>query len=1363
MKKRLISILLTVLMIMSLFSGMSLSAYADNTTVTTADTIKYTMVEGDYVLRICQRLGLNYYTCKQAIMALNNINDNQWNKLPIGKVLTLPASDADALLISTGRAVTGVSTTTPVTTTTTPTTTSPTSTTVVNQISNDPVAYYLIPYTMSNGETVSGACNNLGVNFSAYSDLIMKVNDISSWKKVKAGDTILLPYAKVPSVGTNCYAVLAHKVASGETAYTIANGNGVNYNGMSKFLKALNNSDNLASIQAGQNFYYPLATTITASNDTGKAVSSESSSTNPTGKAEDATKGASTTTTPSGTVSKSYKLTSNISSAIGTIGFYVDNKTVTSAPAGVPVTVQLTLKDGTAIESLVVKHADGSADLKLTGDTFIMPACDVRVDVNIKNGHAINIKANYPTLAVTTVGGVPVTSAVKGSSVMISSLDPTYSVTEAYVSYKAMMGEKKEQVTNLSQGFVMPDADVTVEVTLKPVATYAFVVADAVNGSFFLSVNNSRVTRAARGAEVTIVASPAKGYEPKIKTLKRVDNGESVSYFNNSFTMPASDVEVELEFVSKGNNIILNPVEGGTFYAALKATDPVTAAVDEAATGSTVYILADSITTGYTESANMNDYVVTRNTDGLKVKVEKKDGKPSFTMPAGGVTITGALTSTAVTIKGSVFLDGVAVTKYSDASLFVKAHNERAEYKLGADTTTFASNFGEYVEVTYECADSLSFVTYEVEVGGTKDDELTNQANINGYFQVPNNANVTVKAYFESGKVKLGPATIIGSGSVSFELDGKSVGSCTPGEKNLSLILHPGDFYTFDDLDAATPAFAQLAKKLKVARKDTGAIVSVGTPTVITAADGSKQVKVPIFADGVPAEGLTVEATFDPKMYRIKMQTKDEKGNDLTGKGLWQISVNMDADIVDNGVTDVEASYYDGVVVSMTKAGLENYDMMSFKINGYEYVSEVINESYNFRICDLRALYDPIDIVATLRPKTNTVQRRLSAEYDSSKGSVEFLILESPSGYSNDKLYSVTGQYVKNAVAGDKVAIVVNSNSDKFSPDVDSIKVYGDDATVIVPVADTTVIAGKTVYTFVMPTTGCTIRVDFLAVSHKLTVKVFESDGTTPVTDAYVKVSLNGSTEYNDIVADTTFPDVGYKNTVRVVRTDFARAEGYKIKSIEVATAPYAEVTDGYQFTMPDADVEVKVIIDEDMSLRPVSLSGSLAHGGLKFLDAAGLVIVDAKPGDTVKVYATSDVGYEQLKDGDLKVLKRYDETSIGTWDTDHWEFVMPEGGVKFDASFKMVDYKVALNVNNGSKQIQVSFNGGTAKYVTDGDELKVNYGDSVSFYPISPEKLDSANITITSGKATKSGSTIKIGDNDASPTINVKVDITVP
>ena len=88
MKKRLISILLSVLMIASLFTGIGVTAHADTVAY---NTMTYRMQSGDYVLRICQRLGLNYYICKPAIMKLNNITDNQWRFLPVGKLLTLPA------------------------------------------------------------------------------------------------------------------------------------------------------------------------------------------------------------------------------------------------------------------------------------------------------------------------------------------------------------------------------------------------------------------------------------------------------------------------------------------------------------------------------------------------------------------------------------------------------------------------------------------------------------------------------------------------------------------------------------------------------------------------------------------------------------------------------------------------------------------------------------------------------------------------------------------------------------------------------------------------------------------------------------------------------------------------------------------------------------------------------------------------------------------------------------------------------------------------------------------------------------------------------------------------------------------------
>ena len=61
---RFISLLLCVVMIMSLFAGLAGSASAD-------DVITHEVQSGEIMLKICEKYGLNYYTCKNAIMQLN--------------------------------------------------------------------------------------------------------------------------------------------------------------------------------------------------------------------------------------------------------------------------------------------------------------------------------------------------------------------------------------------------------------------------------------------------------------------------------------------------------------------------------------------------------------------------------------------------------------------------------------------------------------------------------------------------------------------------------------------------------------------------------------------------------------------------------------------------------------------------------------------------------------------------------------------------------------------------------------------------------------------------------------------------------------------------------------------------------------------------------------------------------------------------------------------------------------------------------------------------------------------------------------------------------------------------------------------
>ena len=571
MKKRFISLLLTVLMVLSLFSGLSVNAYAA-TTAYGANTIEYTMGQGDYVLRICQKLGLNYYTCKDAIMILNNIYDGQWNKLAVGRVLTLPASDYDAVLIANGARTTTVNTGAPPprplparrpSPVRPPPARSVATSTATFTVPADTLAYYLVPYTMSVGDTVSGVCNSLGVNFSIFSPFIKQVNNITNWNKVRAGDTIMVPTPVCPSVGTTCYGVMQHKVAGSDTAYGIVNSKGINYSANEQLLKVLNQTDNLASLKAGGNFFYPVPLTVSVPG-TGNPGSTATTTTTTT-----VTDGNGTTTTQTTTTAKLYKLTSGMSASDGTMLFYVNNQPVTAAPAGAKVTIVTSTNSGKAIQSLTVKQSDGKADFHLTGDTFVMPSCDARVDATFSTGHDINITANYSGKATASVDGVSVQSAVKGAAVVIKSTDPNYEISAVYAYYKKLItaSTKTTLAVSSSKAFIMPDADVEVTVTLKPVSTYAFYVNDPMNGNFYLEVNGNAVTRAAKGATVTVVAKPNTGYEAKKLVVKNHLTGERVNVFSNTFTMPAFDVDVEVTFTGKGNNILIMPSQFGNVYA----------------------------------------------------------------------------------------------------------------------------------------------------------------------------------------------------------------------------------------------------------------------------------------------------------------------------------------------------------------------------------------------------------------------------------------------------------------------------------------------------------------------------------------------------------------------------------------------------------------------------------------------------------------------------------------------------------------------------------------------------------------------------------------------------------------------------
>ena len=70
------------------------------------------------------------------------------------------------------------------------------------------------------------------------------------------------------------------------------------------------------------------------------------------------------------------------------------------------------------------------------------------------------------------------------------------------------------------------------------------------NGSFVVKAGETEVTEAAEGTEITIIATPAEGYELEAITVKDAD-GADVTVTDGKFTMPAKAVTVSATFKDK--------------------------------------------------------------------------------------------------------------------------------------------------------------------------------------------------------------------------------------------------------------------------------------------------------------------------------------------------------------------------------------------------------------------------------------------------------------------------------------------------------------------------------------------------------------------------------------------------------------------------------------------------------------------------------------------------------------------------------------------------------------------------------------------------------------------------------------------
>lgn len=607
MKKRLISLLMTVVMLVSLCSVFTVSAAAD------AQVATVTLASGDSVLKICQAHGIDYYTYKDLIMKLNGITDeSQFSKLPVGKQIVLPISNAAAAALSGSTATvsgaTGAGTTG----------TGLTSGTVSSLPSGDRVAYYLVTYKVQRGDTIGSIYSAMGLSYKTYENQVVKLNKLRNVNAIQVGQTLTLPTTNPGLSGTTYTTIMAHTMRSGESAYDIVCGSyGLSYNSAQAMLQALNNRDNLGLFRVGETMYIPVAGLVSAS------------TTVPGG-----TTGGSTTT---GTVSSgvNYNLVKQ-TPVNGSFDLQVGGKSVGTASAGQLVSVVCTPDTGYAVDTIkVVKVGDASTGVAVNSSSFVMPSYAVTVSVTFKQAVQSDIIVSSPVNGSVSamVDGSIVTKAYAGAQITVKTT-PAAGFMLDYV--RVTYNENRDSIAVENGKFTMPNFPVTVTAVFKIDPDYNptkgnSIFVDVQNAKVVAKVGTNAVTAAKEGDRVTLEVTPDAHYTLESIRVYYDNFTKTANLEKMSFTMPNMPVTIVATVKPTSQATFeIKKIQNtdGTFVTKVDGKE-----VTSAKAGQKVQVVGGSTKAFY----NYIPYVTKTGDSSVAVYVDKDTN--TFTMPDYPVTV----------------------------------------------------------------------------------------------------------------------------------------------------------------------------------------------------------------------------------------------------------------------------------------------------------------------------------------------------------------------------------------------------------------------------------------------------------------------------------------------------------------------------------------------------------------------------------------------------------------------------------------------------------------------------------------------------------------------------------------------------
>lgn len=418
-----------------------------------------------------------------------------------------------------------------------------------------------------------------------------------------------------------------------------------------------------------------------------------------------------------------------------------------------------------------------------------------------------------------------------------------YELTELYYGYPENSGETTVAIPKDTLTFNMPDRPITIyaKFAIKTyTATYEAVPetdGDPVGGTITARSGDTdgvgTSIEVVYSKEVVFTVTPEPGYELKSvqyrKTGDTVTTPETMTANNAgkySLTMPNYDVTVTATFAKKELTItaVASPADGAT----LKVVNATGTEITTAKAGETVTV---EVTPGTNYEMDTITYT---SAEGSGTLTKVADGKYSFTMPAGNVTVTAAFTKLyTITVEHNLTPDTgkSTVCKVEDTAV--------TKTRAGKTVIVSPALKTGYVPETMA-------IKGHTNVGSQKDVALNGDGKFE--FEMPAE-DVTLTITYTPRAYKI--TTAAGTGGTIAVTEKATQAKC---DETVKFTVEPDDGYSI--------------------KKETVDSVEKDVVKVVKASDGSTETTLTKHDDGsysftMPAYDVTIKAEFAAKEYTI--------------------------------------------------------------------------------------------------------------------------------------------------------------------------------------------------------------------------------------------------------------------------------------------------------------------------------------------------------------------------------------------------------------------------------------------------------------------------------------------------------------